>query len=249
VIDAVYKALFGREAEAKGKQEYIEGFNNEKYTAATIALDILNGAQNSDKTTLESKLKVANLFTLVADGSGSRGAENFGKKAKPFATYVGDSDADAARAMLAKVTSPSSELTYQDVWKAVKAITDAGDPIVTESAPRTPTDPKPTEPTEPDNEVLPPLPPPPPNTVIYLSPFTDNAEGDDSLNNIFRAELYGSSLSLNAADVINGKGGINTLEVELGGSGANGLQNATITNVQTAKIKSAASNIVLNKCE
>jgi|GEM_PF-1512064 len=268
VIEAIYQALFSRAAEAAGKDNYIKGFNDGTYTAATIALDILNGARNSDASTLESKVKVANLFTLVADGSSSRGSDDFGK-GKPFATYAGNDDAIAARDILSKVTSSSNELSYQDVWKAVVTIADKDDPITGENVPTTPppappaptptppappapTPPAPTPPapTPPAPTPVPdpdPLPDLPPTTTSYLTPTVgETVNGHATLDHLFIANMYGPQLSLNAGDNIIGGTGNNTLEVQLGNQGALGLQSANISNVQTLKVRSATTDIVLN---
>ncbi|WP_417539509.1 DUF4214 domain-containing protein [Marinobacter sp.] len=100
VIDQIYSAAFGHPADAGGKAYYIEQFNAGVFTPATIALNVVNGAQNTDATVLGNKVAASNQFTsLTATG----------------VTYD-TNDLVAARSILAAVTSaiPSqSELTSQ----------------------------------------------------------------------------------------------------------------------------------------
>lgn len=67
VIDQIYTAAFGRPADEAGKAWYIEQFNAGEFTAATIALNVVNGATGDDATTLGNKVEAADLFTAAVE--------------------------------------------------------------------------------------------------------------------------------------------------------------------------------------
>ena len=95
VVDSIYNALFCRDAEAGGKAYYVDGFAAGTFTAATIMLNILNGAQNEDLLSINNKLTAANLFTRTID------PELDGREYQ--ATYSGDADAQKGREFLSTV--------------------------------------------------------------------------------------------------------------------------------------------------
>ncbi|RMX00261.1 Ig-like domain repeat protein [Allofranklinella schreckenbergeri] len=66
-IDKIYQALFGKAPDAPGKQHYIDGYRDGRYSAADLAYRILQGAQNDDKRAIEHKLAAANFFTRTVD--------------------------------------------------------------------------------------------------------------------------------------------------------------------------------------
>jgi hypothetical protein len=129
-IDRIYQALFNREPDAAGKQFYIDGFNAGTFTPGSIALDILNGAQNDDAVAIQNKVLVANLFTEAVDGRPMTDPD-FGTGSSFAATYAGDADAQAARTFLAGVTSnPTTIKSSTEVTQEIQNnIADAGDPI------------------------------------------------------------------------------------------------------------------------
>jgi hypothetical protein len=106
VVDSIYVALFNRPAEAEGKAFYVNGFNAGRFTAATIMLNVLYGAQNEDLQSINNKLAAANLFTRIIDPEFD--GRNF------MVTYAGNSDAIAARAFLASVTDDPTTVPTQD---------------------------------------------------------------------------------------------------------------------------------------
>jgi hypothetical protein len=93
VVNGIYYALFGRNAEAGGLNYYVTGFNSGRFTAATIMLNVLYGAQNEDLQSVNNKLTAANLFTGTIDPE--LDGTNF------QVTYAGNGDAIAARNFLA----------------------------------------------------------------------------------------------------------------------------------------------------
>ena len=68
VIDSIYLALFNRAPDAAGKQFYIDGFNAGTFTPASIAYNILVGAQNNDAVAVNNKQIVADRFSESVDG-------------------------------------------------------------------------------------------------------------------------------------------------------------------------------------
>ncbi|MEM2592688.1 MAG: DUF4214 domain-containing protein, partial [Thermofilaceae archaeon] len=124
VVKSIYRALFNRDPEDAGLNYYVNGFKDGKFTAATIMLDILNGAQNEDKLAIQNKLKAANLFTETIDpGLDGRDIQ---------ATYNGDTDAAKARDWLKNVTwDPWTLPTESETKDFIKSnIADSGDPIL-----------------------------------------------------------------------------------------------------------------------
>jgi hypothetical protein len=96
VVDSIYLALFNRHADAEGKAYYVDAFNTGRSIPATIALDILYGAQGQDRVCVDNKLIAANLFT-----------ETIQYLQLPLS---GDAFAAAARTFLAQVTFDSTTL-------------------------------------------------------------------------------------------------------------------------------------------
>ena len=124
VVDNIYMALFNRHAEAGGLAWYVNGFNAGQYTAATIMLNVLYGAQNQDVTTLNNKLATSNLFTRTID-------PEFDLQYSQV-TYAGDQDAVKARTLLRAVTdNPATIPTQADITTWMKdSIADTADPIM-----------------------------------------------------------------------------------------------------------------------
>ena len=85
-INAIYLALFNREAEKAGLEYWYAKVADKTYTAAGAAIAILNGAQNADKTAIENKLAASAAFSAALDTS----AEMIG--------YSGTAAAASARA-------------------------------------------------------------------------------------------------------------------------------------------------------
>ncbi|RRD43485.1 hypothetical protein EII18_02755 [Comamonadaceae bacterium OH3737_COT-264] len=121
VIDKVYEALFDTAADAAGKQFYIDKFNAGEYSAGSIALRILEGAQNENALSVSSKLSAANMFVRGMD------PELDGRELQ--ATYAGDADVRAARAWLKKINHRHM-VTQQQVMDFLSdPIADENDPL------------------------------------------------------------------------------------------------------------------------
>lgn len=130
VVDGIFQALFNRAPDAAGRQFYIDGFNSGRFTAGTIALTILNGAQGSDAVSIANKFQVANDISQIADGR-SFSNVNFGQGQVFNATYGGDADVALVRQYLAGVTANSTTVKTAAETQDFLAtrIADPGDPI------------------------------------------------------------------------------------------------------------------------
>lgn len=125
VINDIYQALFGRDAEAGGLAFYHAGFVAGTFTPATIMLNILDGATGADDTVVANKVAAANNFVLTID------PELDGRELQ--ATYSGDADAIAARDWLADVGFSSGTIPNQaETTNFIQEnIADPGDAILT----------------------------------------------------------------------------------------------------------------------
>ena len=112
-INAIYLALFNREAEKAGLEYWYAKVADKTYTAAGAAIAILNGAQNADLTAIENKLAASAAFSAALDTS----SEMIG--------YSGDAAAASARAFLSTVTTTAATAAAVDaaVASAVAAKT------------------------------------------------------------------------------------------------------------------------------
>jgi subtilisin family serine protease len=67
VVGGFYQAAFGRAPDAVGLAFYVNGFNAGTFTPASIIINILDGAQGTDRQTIDNKRAAANFFTLTID--------------------------------------------------------------------------------------------------------------------------------------------------------------------------------------
>jgi beta-lactamase superfamily II metal-dependent hydrolase len=124
VVNGIYNALFGRDAETEGLNYYANGFNSGQFTPATIMLNVLYGAQNEDLQSVNNKLSAANLFTRTIDPE--LDGSNF------QATYAGNPDAIADRNFLSLYATSVKVPTQAETTAYIKAnIADPGDGILT----------------------------------------------------------------------------------------------------------------------
>jgi hypothetical protein len=125
VVDSIYMALFNRPAETEGKAYYVNGFNAGRFTAATIMLNVLYGAQNQDLFSVNNKVAASNIFTRTIDPE----LDGYDFQV----TYAGNSDVIAGRNFLGFVTWNSSTVPTQDETTLYiqRYIADPNDPIMT----------------------------------------------------------------------------------------------------------------------
>lgn len=67
IITDIYMALFGKAPDAAGLAFFVEALNSGTQTINTIAINIFDGAQGTDKTLLDKKVAAAELFTAALD--------------------------------------------------------------------------------------------------------------------------------------------------------------------------------------
>jgi parallel beta-helix repeat protein len=130
VVNSIYNALFGRSAETAGLDFWVDGFNAGTFTAATIMLNVLYGAQNEDLQSVNNKLTAANLFTRTIDPD--LDGKNF------QATYAGDGDAIAGRNFITLYATSVKVPTQDEITAYIRAnIANPGDGILTWTSVRT----------------------------------------------------------------------------------------------------------------
>ena len=113
MVNKIYNQLFGHDADPTGLLFYVGKLNSGEMTAASIALDVANGAQNADKTALDNKIAAAEKMTAAMDTTAE------------IVAYSGDAAAAAARTELAKVTD-ATDVTAFDGQAAVSTVVAAG---------------------------------------------------------------------------------------------------------------------------
>lgn len=115
-VNAIYKQLFGRDAEPAGLLAWATAIDDGRVSAAGAALEILNGAAGDDKTTINNKLKAAAAFTAALDTTAE------------ITAYSGDTVANAARSFLAGVTTatPSTDAVNTAVATVLNNVASTG---------------------------------------------------------------------------------------------------------------------------
>ena len=66
-VNAIYNVLFGRDGDVAGVTWWANQIITGKVVAAAAAVEILNGAQGSDKTIVDNKLAASAAFTAGLD--------------------------------------------------------------------------------------------------------------------------------------------------------------------------------------
>lgn len=124
MVQKIYQQLFGRDPDPSGWDYYVGKLEKKEMSLQSIALDVLNGAQGSDKAIIDAKVAVANLFTQRLHDEGAD------------YSYMGEDDAQAARALLAQVdantdvTSAQAKVDaliaqiHDDVWAKLNVYVD-----------------------------------------------------------------------------------------------------------------------------
>lgn len=111
IVTTIYQSLFGRAPDATGLDFFTKGLANGTLKLETLAINILDGAQGSDKSIIDNKTAAADLFTKSLDTQAEIDA------------YKGNGAADLGRAFLTKVTDDKTSIPSQtDVDKAVAGV-------------------------------------------------------------------------------------------------------------------------------
>lgn len=98
IIESIYQSLFGRAGEESGVNFFLGELASGRQTINTIAINILDGAQNADLQTVNNKLAASDLFTKALDLPTEQAA------------YAGTAAADIGRNFLSSITSDSSTI-------------------------------------------------------------------------------------------------------------------------------------------
>ncbi|PZU77509.1 MAG: hypothetical protein DI546_05850 [Rhizobium sp.] len=107
----IYQSLFGRAPDAGGLDFFSKGLANGTLKLETLAINILDGAQGSDKSIVDNKTAAADLFTKSLDTPAE------------IAAYNGNAAAELGRTFLTKVTDDKTTIPSQtDVDKAVAGV-------------------------------------------------------------------------------------------------------------------------------
>ncbi|WP_166096860.1 DUF4214 domain-containing protein [Rhizobium flavescens] len=111
IVSSIYQSLYNRAPDAAGLAFFVNALNTGAQTINTIAINILDGAQGSDKTIIDTKVAAADAYTKALD----TGAE--------IVAYSGNAAAAQGRAFLAPISTTAP--TQAAVDAAVKAMVDA----------------------------------------------------------------------------------------------------------------------------
>ena len=218
VVDAIYMALFNVMPDAAGKAFYVDGFADGTFTAGTIALAVLNGAQNDDLIALNNKVEAANEFTMQVDGRDMTDPA-FGSGTAFNATYEGEADAMAARDFLAGIGSdPATIPNASQISDVIKSdIADMGDPILEVDT---------------SGNVL----------TVGNDSIIGTAEGQTFTAPVVQNGMGAETNTLGSGDVIAGMGMDNTLKVDLaltttGAIPISGAISASTNNIQIVELR------------
>lgn len=217
VIDSLYMALFNAAPDAAGKAFYVDGFAAGTFTAGTIALAVLNGAQNDDLIAVQNKVQVANEFTEQVDGRSMYDAY-FGTGTSFNVTYEGDTDAQAARDILKAVTfDAATVINPAQVTEVLKTqIADATDPIIGQTGGKTFT------------------------LTAGIDSLTGTA-GNDTFSAAVDA-VTATNNTLNLPDTVDGGAGTDSLNVILA-TAASTLPAASVKNIENFFLRNVASTV------
>ena len=114
IVLSIYKRLFNRLGDDSGVAFFVNQLATGKQTINTIAINILDGAQNADLTLVNKKLAAADLYTKALDTPAE------------IAAYSGTAAAIKGAEFLTAVTASSASLTPADIDAAVKNMVTEG---------------------------------------------------------------------------------------------------------------------------
>lgn len=111
IVTSIYKMMFNREPDQGGLKFFVGEFDAGRLTIENIAINILDGAQGSDKTIVENKLTASSRFTRSLD------------LVEEQALYAGTKAAEAGRQYLGGITAEASTIPDQaKTDAAIKAL-------------------------------------------------------------------------------------------------------------------------------
>jgi len=108
-VTAIYQQLFNRSPDSAGLAFYVNELSLGRMTAASIALNVANGATGTDATYLTNKQSVASSFTdsLTTDSAAA-------------VAYAGTTAANTARALISGVTTSAATTNVASTIAAIK---------------------------------------------------------------------------------------------------------------------------------
>lgn len=115
VVNAIFKAMFGRDADEGGLKFFVGELAAGRLSIENIAINILDGARNDDKSIIENKLTASDLFTRNLDTIDEQ------------ALYAGPIAAEMGRQFLAPITNdPSTVPTLPKVTAYISTLPPGG---------------------------------------------------------------------------------------------------------------------------
>jgi hypothetical protein len=112
IVNAIYRSLFNRDAEAGGRAFFVDALNRGSITINNVAIAILDGARGDDKLVVDAKIASADVFTAAIDTT------------LEFGGYAGNAAAARGRTFLADVTTSAKTSAQADA--ALAAIVAGG---------------------------------------------------------------------------------------------------------------------------
>jgi hypothetical protein len=125
IVDTIYKNIFGHAADATGKAFYAKALTENRITVDLVVKDIAGGAQGTDLTAFNNKVKAAEAFTTALDTDAEK------------AGYAGVDALKLAKDFIAGVTTDASyaaAIAPTNLNKVVADVVHAGTPFVMTSA-------------------------------------------------------------------------------------------------------------------
>lgn len=125
IVDTIYKNIFGHAADATGKAFYAKALTENRITVDLVVKDIAGGAQGTDATAYNNKVKAAEAFTTALDTDAEK------------AGYAGTDALKLAKDFIAGVTTDASyaaAVAPANLNEVVADVVHAGTPFVMTAA-------------------------------------------------------------------------------------------------------------------
>lgn len=118
IVSSIYKSLFNRDPEANGLKFFVDGLTNGTFNIKNIAIAVLDGAQGSDLTIVNNKIKAADNFTKALD------------TATEIESYKGTAAAVIGRNFLVNINADASSVpSTGDTDKAILTLPPPAAPV------------------------------------------------------------------------------------------------------------------------
>ncbi|GGY73665.1 DUF4214 domain-containing protein [Pseudoduganella plicata] len=125
IVDTIYKNIFGHTADATGRAFYANALTEKRITVDLVVKDIAGGAQGTDLTAYNNKVKAAEAFTTALDTDAEK------------AGYAGAEALKLAKEFIAGVTTDASyaaAVAPANLNEVVADVVHAGTPFVMTAA-------------------------------------------------------------------------------------------------------------------